>query len=113
MIGLALEGGGVRGSYEAGVYMAFLECGIKIDGVSGTSIGALNGAMIASGKGALLPSLWLNLNMGEVFGFSENFTNAIINKEYNLSFFKIFFKTIFKLIMIKVYFKQNNTYTFR
>ena len=33
MIGLALEGGGVRGSYQAGVYLAMLEAGIKIDGV--------------------------------------------------------------------------------
>lgn len=101
MIGLALEGGGVRGSYEAGAYMAFLECGIKIDGVCGTSIGALNGAMIASGKGDLLPNLWLNLNMGEIFGFSDNLTRAIINKEYNLNFFKIFMATLFQTVKNK------------
>ncbi len=29
MTGLALEGGGVRGSYQAGVYMAMYEHGIK------------------------------------------------------------------------------------
>ena len=51
MIGLALEGGGVKGSYQAGVYAAMHECGIRINGVCGTSIGSLFDLLIASGKG--------------------------------------------------------------
>lgn len=98
MTGLALEGGGVRGSYEAGAYLAFHECGIKIDGVCGTSIGALNGAVIASGKGYILPDLWRSLSMGKVFGFSDNFINGITKKEYNLSFIKSCFLGLYKII---------------
>ena len=42
MIGLALAGGGVRGAYQIGVYLALKKSHIKIDGFVGTSIGAFN-----------------------------------------------------------------------
>lgn len=44
-----LGGGGSRGSYEMGVWKALRELGIDIHVVTGTSIGAVNGAMIAQG----------------------------------------------------------------
>ena len=50
MYGLVLEGGGARGSYQIGVYKALLEMNIPIKAVTGTSVGALNGALIAQGK---------------------------------------------------------------
>lgn len=43
--GLVLGGGGARGIYEIGAWIAFQSCGIHFDCVSGTSIGALVGAM--------------------------------------------------------------------
>ena len=43
--GLVLGGGGARGLYEIGAWIAFQSCGIHFDVVSGTSIGALVGAM--------------------------------------------------------------------
>ena len=36
-VGLVLEGGGMRGLYTAGVLDAFLEAGIKVDGVVSVS----------------------------------------------------------------------------
>ena len=42
-VGLVLEGGGMRGLYTAGVLDAFLESGIKVDGVVSVSAGALFG----------------------------------------------------------------------
>ena len=45
---LALSGGGTRGAYEVGAYKALLELGINIKAITGTSIGALNGAMFLS-----------------------------------------------------------------
>lgn len=101
MIGLALEGGGVRGSYQAGVFMAMYEFGIVINGVCGTSIGALNGAVIASGKGEDLPRIWRSLSMGHVFGFSDSFIEASVKKKYNISFFKALIKSIIKIISNK------------
>jgi NTE family protein len=61
---LVLSGGGGRGAYHIGVYRALVEAGWVEDGrgpdiIVGTSIGALNGAAIASGRTlAQLEALW-------------------------------------------------------
>ena len=101
MIGLALEGGGVRGAYQAGAYMAFLECGIKIDGVCGTSIGALNGIIIASNKGELLPRIWRNSNMASIFVFSLEYVEAVNSKKVNLKNLKSIFLDLVKILINK------------
>jgi NTE family protein len=44
---LVLQGGGALGSYQAGVYQALHEAGIEPDWIVGTSIGAINAALIA------------------------------------------------------------------
>lgn len=44
---LVLQGGGALGAYQAGVYQALMEGGIEPQWVVGTSIGAINGALIA------------------------------------------------------------------
>ena len=44
---LVLQGGGALGAYQWGVYQALHERGIEPDWVIGTSIGAINGALIA------------------------------------------------------------------
>ncbi len=44
---LVLQGGGALGAYQAGVYEALHEGGIEPDWVIGTSIGAINAALIA------------------------------------------------------------------
>jgi NTE family protein len=46
-VGLVLSGGGSRGAYHIGVIQYLAEQNIRIDAVSGASIGALNGAFIA------------------------------------------------------------------
>ena len=46
--GLVLAGGGAKGAYQAGVMRALLEMGIQVDAIAGASIGALNGAVLAS-----------------------------------------------------------------
>ena len=44
---LVFQGGGALGAYQAGVYEALHEAGIEPDWVVGTSIGAINAALIA------------------------------------------------------------------
>jgi NTE family protein len=44
---LVFQGGGALGAYQGGVYEALYEAGIEPDWVIGTSIGAINGAIIA------------------------------------------------------------------
>lgn len=43
---LVMQGGGAPGSYQAGAYQALHEAGIEPDWVIGTSIGAINGAIM-------------------------------------------------------------------
>jgi NTE family protein len=49
-ITLVLGGGGARGLAEIGVVRALLEAGIPFDRLAGTSMGALIGGLLASGK---------------------------------------------------------------
>jgi len=44
---LVLQGGGALGAYKVGVYEALAEAGVEPDWVVGTSIGAINAALIA------------------------------------------------------------------
>lgn len=49
-VSLLLQGGGALGAYQAGIYEGLHKQGIKIDRISGISIGALNTAIIAGNR---------------------------------------------------------------
>ena len=49
---LVLQGGGALGAYQVGVFEALHEAGIEPDWVIGTSIGAINAAVIAGSRQA-------------------------------------------------------------
>jgi len=59
---LVLQGGGALGAFQVGVYEAMHEAGIEPDWVIGTSIGAINGAIIAGNRAedrmARLTAFW-------------------------------------------------------
>jgi len=69
---LVLQGGGALGAYQAGVYEALADAGIEPDWVIGTSIGAVNGALIAGNTpGRRLPRLrefWQHLGNASTGG---------------------------------------------
>lgn len=71
-VGLTLAGGGAKGAYQIGIYKAMLEARIKIDGITGTSIGSFNAAMIAAGDFDKLEYFWLNDDIGKLMGFLES-----------------------------------------
>jgi NTE family protein len=48
-LNLALQGGGAHGAFTWGVLVRLLEAGIRIEGISGASAGALNAVVLASG----------------------------------------------------------------
>lgn len=48
-IGLVLGGGGAKGAAEVGALKAIEECGIHVDYIAGTSIGAIVGSLYAAG----------------------------------------------------------------
>ena len=52
---LVFQGGGALGAYQGGVYQALHETGIEPDWIVGTSIGAINGAIIAGNESGSRP----------------------------------------------------------
>jgi len=65
--GLALEGGGARGAYHMGVCKAYIERGYEFDGFVGTSIGAINAVMLASGEFDKALELWESIELDHLF----------------------------------------------
>lgn len=66
MYGLVLEGGGAKGAYHIGAYKALVEEGIQVGGIAGTSVGALNGAMIAQGDYEKAYEIWHEISYSKV-----------------------------------------------
>lgn len=88
---LVLSGGGSKGAYEAGFIKACDELGIPFDLVTGTSIGALNGALYVE-KSEALEEIWNTLDLHHVFNgipdlpfHREEFINA---SNRGIEFFK-------------------------
>ena len=75
--GLVLEGGGAKGSFQIGDWRALREAGIKIKGVSGVSVGALNGALICMDDPEKAEDIWHNINYSAVMDFNMN-TGSIL-----------------------------------
>lgn len=68
---IALEGGGAKGGYEIGVWQALDEAGIKYNAVSGTSVGALNGGLMAMRDLPRAIDAWNNMKLGKVIELDE------------------------------------------
>jgi NTE family protein len=68
---VALAGGGARGAYQIGAWRAFEEAGLDIVAVSGTSVGALNGAMMAMKSRALAENLWTSISISQVIDYDD------------------------------------------
>ena len=78
---LVLPGGGSRGAAEVGLYRAVVELGFRIDFIVSSSIGAVNGALIAAGLTPKeLEDRWRALRTKDVIGsrwqFLRLFTGA-------------------------------------
>ncbi len=73
-VAFVLGGGGPLGAHEVGMLRALLEAGIVPDLVVGTSIGALNGAVVAADPSLAaidrLHDLWVTVGRDAVFGGS-------------------------------------------
>lgn len=68
---VALGGGGAKGAYQIGAWRAFEEAGLDVVAVSGTSVGALNGAMMAMHNRELAENLWTNLSISHVIDYDD------------------------------------------
>ena len=64
--GLVLEGGGAKGAYQIGAWKALKEAGVKIKGIAGTSVGALNGALICMDDYENAKNIWESIAYSKV-----------------------------------------------
>lgn len=97
MVGLALEGGGAKGSYQAGAYMAMKKCGIKIDAVAGTSIGSFNGALIAAHDEDKMLKLWKDATMSELLGIDDTKAREILSSSSLMTKITTSFSELYKI----------------
>lgn len=84
-IGLVLSGGGAKGAYEVGVWQAMEEMGLAGDvaAISGTSVGAINGALFAT-RSEAAETLWLE-NMQDIFSLSTNRIGKSLQKTMDIA----------------------------
>lgn len=68
MKAVVLSGGGSKGSYQIGVWKALRKLHIKYDIITGTSVGALNGALMVQNNYHKAINLWKKVNMELLFG---------------------------------------------
>lgn len=66
---VVFSGGGAKGAFEIGVWKALNALGYYANIVTGTSIGALNGALYLSGKQEEAEKLWKELEIKDVLNF--------------------------------------------
>ncbi len=68
---LVLCGGGARGGYHIGVWKALKEINYNPKIITGTSVGALNGALLTLGEDEMAYQIWENMTMDTVFEKKE------------------------------------------
>ena len=73
---VVFSGGGAKGGYQIGAWTALREIGYTPEIVTGTSVGALNGALMALGKYEDALSVWENMSAARVFAQFVEDTHA-------------------------------------
>lgn len=80
--GIVLEGGGAKGAYQVGAWRALREAGIKIRGAAGTSVGALNGALICMDDFQKAEHIWENISYSRVMDVDDQLMDQL--KKFSL-----------------------------
>lgn len=93
--GLALEGGGARGAYQIGAWKALKEAGVKINAVAGTSVGALNGALICMGDLGQAERIWSEMTYSAVMEVDDSLMERFMDNKLP---FKELFHEFLKII---------------
>ncbi len=78
---MVLEGGGAKGAYQIGAWRALKEAGVRIRGVAGTSVGALNGALICMDDLEQAEKLWKTIAYSKVMDVDDERMAQLFDKE--------------------------------
>lgn len=87
---IVLAGGGAKGSYQFGFWKAIRELGIDYQIVTGSSVGALNGALMASGLYESGLEMWHNVTTGDIISTSPSTLSQMVDTEGIVSSLKSF-----------------------
>ncbi|MEG1704983.1 MAG: patatin-like phospholipase family protein [Clostridia bacterium] len=87
-VGIVLEGGGARGAYHMGALKAIYEHNYNIIAITGTSIGAINGAMVAQGNFEEAYKIWETIQYTTLFDVNEEKLTAALKKYINFDIVK-------------------------
>lgn len=91
---IVLAGGGAKGAYELGAWKALRKLKIKYDIVTGTSVGALNGAFMVQGD--YLKAMWMWQNIDFDMVFETDFTGNVNSFDGMKELFKLYAKGVMK-----------------
>ena len=93
--GVVLDGGGARGAYQIGAWKALKEAGVKISAVAGTSVGALNGALICMDNVDKAERIWKSISYSQIMDVDDEWMDELCHHELKL---KEVFPEIWKMM---------------
>lgn len=82
--GLVLDGGGARGAYQIGAWKALKEAGVRINAVAGTSVGALNGALICMDDPEKAEQIWKDITFSQVMDVDDTWMEQLFDGEHRI-----------------------------
>lgn len=85
--GLVFDGGGARGAYQIGAWKALREAGVKINAVAGTSVGALNGALVCMGDVDTAEDIWRKMTFSTVMDVDDDWMESLFRGEIGVKEF--------------------------
>ncbi|PAU94582.1 hypothetical protein CK503_07245 [Aliifodinibius salipaludis] len=83
---LVLSGGGAKGAFQAGALEVLKEAGYSFDAISGVSVGALNGVMLATDQFNELLDIWQEITPNKVLRKTSLLTLARQYLLYKIGF---------------------------
>ena len=96
---IALEGGGARGAWQVGAWRALEEAGVRYNAVSGTSVGAINGALMAMRDLKQAEQIWKDIRFSQIMNVDDEAMGRIMGGSFeNLTQVKSAFQTIKSII---------------
>ncbi|MCB7481043.1 patatin-like phospholipase family protein [Christiangramia sediminis] len=108
-IGLVLSGGGARGVAQIGFIKALEEYGINITHISGTSAGAIIGAMYASGASwERILGFFKSVPIFHYKRYARNKPGFIDTAKFHQEFLKFFTEDNFSILQKKLYVNTTN-----
>ena len=87
---IVLAGGGAKGSYQFGFWRAIRELGIDFHIVTGSSVGALNGALMASGLYESGLDMWSTIKTSDIIETHPSRLSEVIDTEHIAASLKSF-----------------------